>query len=387
MGKKEIAKKIKNARIQAGLKQSDVANELGVSYQAISNYERGVNRIDSGTLFALCQLYNVPIEYILDEFYKCPDCGFEYSSDNHTQVAIHNERHKKWENAVKRFGFCWNYIEREKRHSARHTMRDERKNFSVRYDAAIDLIKAYFSRSVEGSGYDLNHITFDEYIGYFLYSQKDAFPGDIKRELINKYGSKPGMLGSYWNELPNTTTIEDSSINNRNGLTEIAHRIGQAYEKAPQRDQAIVEHVLEPYMDDEPGNVIHVDFSDLQHAEQKASAGTGMFLDENSMTTIKVKTDTLPKNYEKDPSRYFTVQIAGDSMEPKFYDGDILLISKEPVNVGDIGIFTMDGKGYLKKLGQGTLRSLNHHYEEFPLTEDIICNGKVVGVIKQEDIG
>lgn len=49
----------------------------------------------------------------------------------------------------------------------------------------------------------------------------------------------------------------------------------------------------------------------------------------------------------------FGVPVRGDSMEPRFHNGDIILISmKQPVEVGDIALVTMDGCGYVKKLAR-----------------------------------
>ena len=58
--REKVAECLKFGRKLAGLTQSDVAEKLGVTYQAISNYERGINRIDQDTLLKLCSLYGIP---------------------------------------------------------------------------------------------------------------------------------------------------------------------------------------------------------------------------------------------------------------------------------------------------------------------------------------
>jgi phage repressor protein C with HTH and peptisase S24 domain len=98
------------------------------------------------------------------------------------------------------------------------------------------------------------------------------------------------------------------------------------------------------------------------------------------MTTIQVKASAIPR------TPCFGVPVSGDSMEPRYRDGDLLIVSVEPVNVGEIGIFTLDGMGYVKQLGSGILHSLNGAYEDIPLTEEAVCNGKVVGVLDPADI-
>ena len=61
MSATEIGRRLKKARLNAGLTQNDVAIRLGITYQAISNYERGTNRVDTDTLTKLCNIYNIRI--------------------------------------------------------------------------------------------------------------------------------------------------------------------------------------------------------------------------------------------------------------------------------------------------------------------------------------
>lgn len=125
--------------------------------------------------------------------------------------------------------------------------------------------------------------------------------------------------------------------------------------------------------DSPPLNVIELNFS-----EQPSSAGTGYWLDEEQMIPKKV---VLNKDTAKAD---LCIPVSGDSMEPLFHDGDILLVRKQPsVDVGQIGIFTIDGIGYVKKFAANQLESLNPRYEPIPINNDshFICNGKVLGVL------
>lgn len=79
----------------------------------------------------------------------------------------------------------------------------------------------------------------------------------------------------------------------------------------------------------------------------------------------------------------YAVKVNGHSMEPLYYDKDILLV--EPaceVSVGEIGIFNVNGQAYVKKLGDGKLISLNKGYNDIPLTEESLCMGRVVDNLK-----
>lgn len=61
----EIAIRIKRARKDANMTQAEAAAKLGITYQAISNYERGITRIDTDTLVKLCSVYGVAVSDIL----------------------------------------------------------------------------------------------------------------------------------------------------------------------------------------------------------------------------------------------------------------------------------------------------------------------------------
>lgn len=61
----EVGRRLKKARQDAGLTQKEVATRLGITYQAISNYERGTNRVDTDTLTKLCAIYGIAISSLL----------------------------------------------------------------------------------------------------------------------------------------------------------------------------------------------------------------------------------------------------------------------------------------------------------------------------------
>lgn len=60
-----IAERVKRARETAGMKQSDVAKELGITPQAVSNYERGINKIPNNVISQLATLFRTSSDYLL----------------------------------------------------------------------------------------------------------------------------------------------------------------------------------------------------------------------------------------------------------------------------------------------------------------------------------
>lgn len=109
-----------------------------------------------------------------------------------------------------------------------------------------------------------------------------------------------------------------------------------------------------------------------------ASAGTGVYLGPESFHEVYVNPLMLPRGAA------YGVPVRGDSMEPRYHNGDILVISKDEPRIGEVGVFTLDNEGYVKERGDGQLLSLNPKYAPIPMDETIRCNGKVIGVLKLE---
>lgn len=139
----------------------------------------------------------------------------------------------------------------------------------------------------------------------------------------------------------------------------------------PELDSIVPEEQEEP-------ETIFIEFATL-----KASAGTGeQLIDDPEQEFIEVvKNDTTLQ-------AKFAIQIHGDSMEPEYSDGDIVLVKTQPqINVGQIGIFTVNDMGYIKKLGTDRLVSINPEYDDiyFEEGQDIRCKGLVIGTLEDDD--
>lgn len=97
------------------------------------------------------------------------------------------------------------------------------------------------------------------------------------------------------------------------------------------------------------------------------SAGTGQFLDGEDYEMVEV-------GQEVPDGSNFGVRVAGDSMEPRFHNGQIIWVRQQrSLMTGEIGIFLYDGNAYLKQLvareGRVALHSLNPHYEDIFISD------------------
>lgn len=118
---------------------------------------------------------------------------------------------------------------------------------------------------------------------------------------------------------------------------------------------------------------------EIKHSYYKVSAGTGFNLgNDDEWETIYIP-DTLEAQKAD-----FALTIQGDSMEPVYFDGDIVLVKEQSaIDIGQIGIFIIEGNGYIKKYGGDRLISLNAEYDDIIFAEHdedrIRCIGKVIG--------
>lgn len=112
---------------------------------------------------------------------------------------------------------------------------------------------------------------------------------------------------------------------------------------------------------------------------QPASAGTGQWLDDDLSEEMEVD-DSVPASAE------FGVRLAGDSMSPRFADGQIVWARRSnSAENGEIVLCVLNEQGYCKKLHRNidgvALISLNPAYQPILITENdqFQIMGTVVG--------
>ena len=124
-------------------------------------------------------------------------------------------------------------------------------------------------------------------------------------------------------------------------------------------------------------------FTDLQVFKQRASAGLGNYFEDYSDEDFEILSffaDSV------NPKTDFGLRLRGDSMEPKFSDGDVLCVKAVPrLDPEQIGIFIYEGEVYCKRLkidrrrGEICLESLNWQYKPIIVQQPDLL--KTVGVV------
>ena len=117
---------------------------------------------------------------------------------------------------------------------------------------------------------------------------------------------------------------------------------------------------------------------DIPFSTLLVSAGLGddLLAQDGTQETISVPATPTTRRAN------FAVRVNGDSMEPMYSDGDIVLVEQDQdVPEGQVGIFAVNGRGYIKKAGRRRLISINDAYDDILISPDdsVKCFGLVIG--------
>ena len=229
---------------QKDVSPSKAAMDAGISKSLVTKWR--TNRVktpSADVLDKLSSYFGLSVSELLNEdtdaYEFCVGCGMRYDPHDEEECQVHEERHNAWVAAVQKFGFCWHSIQRENNKAfARFMVNDPIAPLSDKVSAQVVVFKALFSRSLEASDFDLEHIDFDIYIAMILGQGKGkhSIPDDVYDALVERYGAKPGMPeGTYYATKKSALTLVEkskhSSIPERLNVVRIAGRDGSYEER------------------------------------------------------------------------------------------------------------------------------------------------------------
>lgn len=114
----------------------------------------------------------------------------------------------------------------------------------------------------------------------------------------------------------------------------------------------------------------------LPELYSRFSAGTGQYSTDSGYEMTEVPRNALTSQATS------IATISGDSMEPEYQNGDRVLIKTMPdIEIGEIGVWSINNELYIKAKGDGELISLNPDYDNIAIKENdsAYCIGKVLG--------
>jgi transcriptional regulator with XRE-family HTH domain len=84
----EVGHRVRAFRLQKGLSQEKLADQLGVTFQQVQKYEKGTNRIAAGRLQRIAEILEVPITDFFSHHRGIGTAPSEASELMDTAVAV-----------------------------------------------------------------------------------------------------------------------------------------------------------------------------------------------------------------------------------------------------------------------------------------------------------
>jgi transcriptional regulator with XRE-family HTH domain len=79
----QVGNRVRLRRMLVGMSQEKLGELLGLTFQQIQKYEKGVNRIGAGRLFHVARILGVPIDYFYEDVTEANSVpGFAEDSSN-----------------------------------------------------------------------------------------------------------------------------------------------------------------------------------------------------------------------------------------------------------------------------------------------------------------
>ncbi|MEW6584121.1 MAG: helix-turn-helix transcriptional regulator [Nitrospirota bacterium] len=86
--RKDIGEALRRHRLAAGMSQMALAEKIGVSYQQLQKYEKGINNISAYRLKQISEALKVPVNSFLEEI------GSEHVAEEMSEYGLNKEEKK-----------------------------------------------------------------------------------------------------------------------------------------------------------------------------------------------------------------------------------------------------------------------------------------------------
>ena len=81
-----VGSRVRLRRMMQGVSQDKLGEELGLTFQQVQKYEKGVNRIGASRLYEIARILSVPVQFFYDDYGDGPETliGFAETQRNLT---------------------------------------------------------------------------------------------------------------------------------------------------------------------------------------------------------------------------------------------------------------------------------------------------------------
>ncbi|NIV11582.1 MAG: helix-turn-helix domain-containing protein [Aliifodinibius sp.] len=95
---KHAGKRLRLRRTILGMSQDVLGNAVGVTFQQIQKYERGINRMSASRMFLIAKKLEVPVNYFfegLEDHADYVDCPSNHLAEKRTGDNMTDEEHEE----------------------------------------------------------------------------------------------------------------------------------------------------------------------------------------------------------------------------------------------------------------------------------------------------
>lgn len=190
---------IKELRESRKIPQKELAIELNIPPNSLSQYENGKREPSYDLIKRIANYFDVTIDFILgnNSISICPICGFGDNPLSEQSRNEHEEFHKKFLEIKEKFQFFMNWGDADKlRSDSVFTFRNPSTSFDEKLDAFDNYLKADFSLEIIRSNYEYEHLNYEHYckVEVGTLERDDLVSQDIIDALIRKYGINRDFL-------------------------------------------------------------------------------------------------------------------------------------------------------------------------------------------------
>ena len=88
---KHVGSRVRMRRMMLDMSQTTLGNALGITFQQVQKYEKGINRISASRLHQVCHTLQVPVSFFFEEMLDVPAAAMQSSPDRFTDFMATRE--------------------------------------------------------------------------------------------------------------------------------------------------------------------------------------------------------------------------------------------------------------------------------------------------------
>lgn len=89
-----VGKRLRMRRTILGMSQDAIGSAIGVTFQQVQKYERGINRMGSSRLFDFSRILGVPVSYFFEGYDQEAEPSIEYAAGMREELPDDFEHEK-----------------------------------------------------------------------------------------------------------------------------------------------------------------------------------------------------------------------------------------------------------------------------------------------------